>query len=504
MHQFPSNVAGMIVVFFLLICAHTILPTYTDKFVQLIDPYSSFALRSMNIMFVPAVVEMVQNSPTPGPEVGRMICVFMVGYFIGFIITTLLVRASRFLIFYLFNLGKEASMSNPLSGEKAEMHTNRILKEETVAIDIPEAIRQEANELVIVPSNDMRNISGDAISSNTVTDRSSYLDNHVHHHGCCCSNSSAQTYIAPSKHRHGPLHSFAVWCMKESNFDDLSFFLIFCFCAFIFLPLPENNPAMPFFRLFLYLSMTVLLYSASCRLPPKLRIIFHPIIVTSAAVMAGIAYFERVKGFDIIHGVGLYKSGITFISLVEKTHVGWPGAGDILATTMDVSIISLAFNVYKNRPSLVCQWIVVIISIAPVAFLVMFITPMFAHAIGCTPDDSLVWSSRSVTTAIGIVIGRVLGANQSVVTCIIVFTGIMGPIFGPILFKITRVKEDDYMTIGITMGSHSHGVGTAYLISKNPKASGMSSIAFAIFGTLGVVVASIPALSDTIKRLSGF
>jgi putative effector of murein hydrolase len=60
------------------------------------------------------------------------------------------------------------------------------------------------------------------------------------------------------------------------------------------------------------------------------------------------------------------------------------------------------------------------------------------------------------------------------------------------------------MTIGITMGSHSHGVGTAYLISKNPKASGMSSIAFALFGTLGVVVASIPALSDTIKRLSGF
>lgn len=279
----------------------------------------------------------------------------MVGYFIGFIITTFLVRVSRFLIFYLFDFGKGASMSNLLSGEKTEMHTNRVLKEESVAIDIPETIRQEANELVIVPSNDMRNLSGDAISSNTVTDRSSYLDNHVHSHGCCCSNSSAQTYIAPSKHRHGPLHSFAVWCMKESNFDDLSFFLMFCFCAFIFLPLPENNPAMPFFRLFLYLSMTVLLYSASCRLPPKLRIIFHPIIVTSAAVMAGIAYFERVKGFDILHGVGLYKSGITFISLVEKTHVDWPGAGDILAMTMDVSIISLAFNVYKNRPSLARQ-----------------------------------------------------------------------------------------------------------------------------------------------------
>jgi putative effector of murein hydrolase len=60
------------------------------------------------------------------------------------------------------------------------------------------------------------------------------------------------------------------------------------------------------------------------------------------------------------------------------------------------------------------------------------------------------------------------------------------------------------MTIGITMGSNSHGVGTAYLISKNPKASGISSLTFAIFGTIGVIVASIPALSDIIRYLSGY
>lgn len=71
----------------------------------------------------------------------------------------------------------------------------------------------------------------------------------------------------------------------------------------------------------------------------------------------------------------------------------------------------------------------------------MFITPLFAHTIGCKPEDSIVWSSRSVTAAIGMVIGRALGANQSVVTCIIIFTGVMGPIFGNTLFRIARVKE---------------------------------------------------------------
>lgn len=80
-------------------------------------------------------------------------------------------------------------------------------------------------------------------------------------------------------------------------------------------------------------------------------------------------------------------------------------------------------------------------SVVPMAFLVMFITPLFAHGLGCTPADSIVWSSRSVTTAIGMVIGNILGANQSVVTCIIVFTGIMGPLFGPLILKLARVRD---------------------------------------------------------------
>jgi putative effector of murein hydrolase len=75
------------------------------------------------------------------------------------------------------------------------------------------------------------------------------------------------------------------------------------------------------------------------------------------------------------------------------------------------------------------------------AFLIMFVTPLFAHAIGCSSANSLVWSSRSVTTAIGIVIANVLDANQSVVTCIIVFTGIMGPLCGPFLYKLARVRD---------------------------------------------------------------
>lgn len=84
MHKFPSNVAGMIVLFFLLMCSHTVFAKQTDIFVKFVDPYSSFALKSMNIMFVPAVVQIVNNPPTTADEVGRMICVFSMYFFFSF------------------------------------------------------------------------------------------------------------------------------------------------------------------------------------------------------------------------------------------------------------------------------------------------------------------------------------------------------------------------------------------------------------------------------------
>jgi putative effector of murein hydrolase LrgA (UPF0299 family) len=76
MNRFPPSVAGMIVLFFVLVCGHSVFPKQTDRLVQCIDPYSSFALKSMSVMFVPAFVEIVENAPITGPELGRMICVF--------------------------------------------------------------------------------------------------------------------------------------------------------------------------------------------------------------------------------------------------------------------------------------------------------------------------------------------------------------------------------------------------------------------------------------------
>lgn len=278
----------------------------------------------------------------------------VLGYFVAFILCTLLVRSLRTLIFGSWARNKKAQTLPELpTSEKIKMHRNKTLEEEEVEIDIPAGSIQlnKINSIVSAPSviNQLPNSSALSCASTLPEASIASAPEHVDPVDNVINNHIVYEPYQP-KEKHGPLHVFAIWCMQQSSFDDLTLFIIFCICAFVFLPLPNDNPAMPFFRLFLYFTMTLLLYSAACRLPAKARLFVHPIILTSASVMAGIAYFELVKGFDIKHGAVLYKTGITFISLVEKTNVGWPGAGDILAATMDVSIISMAFSVYKSRP----------------------------------------------------------------------------------------------------------------------------------------------------------
>lgn len=233
------------------------------------------------------------------------------------------------------------------------MHTNPALKEEEVRLGIPhDAHLNRTSSFVSLDMSPPRLLTEDTAScaSTLNSPNTRNLTASPSETDIPLNTISSNIYEPQIKEKHGPLHYFAIWCMEQSTFDDLTLFIIFSLCAFIYLPLPEDNPAMPFFRLFLYFTMTILLFSASCRLPAKIRIVVHPIILTAACTMAGIAYFERIKGYDIYHGVNAYKTGINFISLVEKTNVGWPGGGDILSTAMDVSIISLAFNVYKSRP----------------------------------------------------------------------------------------------------------------------------------------------------------
>ena len=62
---------------------------------------------------------------------------------------------------------------------------------------------------------------------------------------------------------------------------------------------------------------------------------------------------------------------------------------------------------------------------------------------------------------------------------------------------------DDYVTRGVTLGGNSSAIATAFLLVSDPRAAALSSLSMSLFGTITVVLTSIPPVTHVIRALAG-
>lgn len=65
-----------------------------------------------------------------------------------------------------------------------------------------------------------------------------------------------------------------------------------------------------------------------------------------------------------------------------------------------------------------------------------------------------------------------------------------------------RIEADDYLAIGITMGSTAGAIGASALISK-PRVMAVASLAFVLFGAILLICAAIPPIVEIVQNLAG-
>lgn len=96
---------------------------------------------------------------------------------------------------------------------------------------------------------------------------------------------------------------------------------------------------------------------------------------------------------------------------------------------------------------------------------------------------------KSITTPIGIEISKQLGGIPAVTVAVIIITGIMGAIIGPLVCKAFRIK--DSVALGVSLGTASHAIGTTKAIEIGEVEGAMSSLAIGIAGLLTVFLAPL-------------
>lgn len=85
-----------------------------------------------------------------------------------------------------------------------------------------------------------------------------------------------------------------------------------------------------------------------------------------------------------------------------------------------------------------------------------------------------------------------VGQFSAITVTVVVITGIVGAIIGPLLIKLFR--NDDDAIVGLALGSASHAIGTSKAFDYSQRAGAIASVSIITNGFLTVIVALVVSL----------
>jgi len=89
---------------------------------------------------------------------------------------------------------------------------------------------------------------------------------------------------------------------------------------------------------------------------------------------------------------------------------------------------------------------------------------------------------KSVTSAIGAPVSEALGGLGAVTVAVIIFTGILGSVFGQLVCRLFRISAP--IAQGTAIGTASHVIGTTKANELGPVQGAVSSLSLVIAGIL--------------------
>ncbi len=105
-----------------------------------------------------------------------------------------------------------------------------------------------------------------------------------------------------------------------------------------------------------------------------------------------------------------------------------------------------------------------------------------AWLLGASIDTLISLTPKSVTTPIALGITEKIGGEPGLTAGVVVFTGVVGAAFGPILFRWLNITDDRIK--GFVLGISAHAVGTARAFEISSRCGAFASLGLGLTGIL--------------------
>lgn len=218
--------------------------------------------------------------------------------------------------------------------------------------------------------------------------------------------------------------------------------------------------------------------------------------LTVLAYLLGDRLYQRSGRSPLLNPVVLAIGLLVALLLVTGTpyHRYFEGA-QFIHFLLGPATVSLAVPLYQHFGRIRAQWLPILAGLLAGSVTAIVSATGLVWLLGGARETLISMAPKSVTTPVAMGIAAQLGGLPSLTAVLVIMTGIIGAVTGPLLLRVLRIEDD--AARGLALGVAAHGIGTARAFQINDLAGAFSGLAMGLNALLTALL--VPLLA----RLTG-
>lgn len=207
------------------------------------------------------------------------------------------------------------------------------------------------------------------------------------------------------------------------------------------------------------------------------------LLLSLTAYQLGLWAYRRSNQWILLHPVVTGALAITAVLLaLDLSYRDYLSANQLLYFLLGPATVALAVPLHQEFHHLRGLVLPLLVTIALGAAIAAGSAVGIAWYLGASKLTLLSLAPKSVTTPIALGIAQRIDALPGLTTGVVVFTGVISALLGPLVFKLTGLK--DHRLQGVILGLNGHGVGTARAFELNATSGAFAGLAMGLTGAL--------------------
>jgi len=201
--------------------------------------------------------------------------------------------------------------------------------------------------------------------------------------------------------------------------------------------------------------------------------------LTLAAFVVASAIYRKARMNPLLNPVLLSVIAIvSILYLTNTTYDTYFEGAQFVHFLLGPATVALAIPLYRQFDRVRKSALAILASLVCGANMAAASAIFIAWVLGAQPVSIASLAPKSVTAPVAMAISDQLGGLPSLTAVMVILTGIVGAMLGPVVLNLLKVR--DWTARGMAMGTASHGIGTARALQVNELAGAFAGLAMGL------------------------